>query len=220
MWRAVVFDFDGLILDTETNEFKAFQMVFEEHGHQLTLDRWSGCVGTDLSVYNPYDHLDELVGFALDREQVRSMHKANFARFMENETVRPGVVSFLEEAQALGLRIGLASSSSRAWVTGHLSRIGLMDYFETIHTKDDVAKVKPDPELYMRAVNSLEVQPFETVAFEDSPNGALAAHRAGLNCVIVPNSVTETLPFGTHNRRIASMADHSLSELLQQLRSS
>lgn len=220
MLRAVVFDFDGLILDTERIEFVAFQSIFEEHGHVLTLEKWSGCVGTDLSIYNPYDHLDELVGRALDREEIRSRRLSKLAQLIETEQARAGVEAYLQEAQALGLRIGLASSSTREWVTGHLSRIGLLDYFETIHTKDDVAKVKPDPELYRRAVESLGVSPEEAVAFEDSPNGALAAHRAGLKCVIVPNSVTETLLFGAHSLRLGSMADRTLGELLEALNAS
>ncbi|WP_127585577.1 HAD family hydrolase [Paenibacillus koleovorans] len=220
MLRAVVFDFDGLILDTETNEFNAFREVFEEHGHELTLERWSGCVGTDLSVYNPYDHLEEACGRVLDRELIRSTQKAKFLKRMESESVRVGVEAYLQEAKELGLRIALASSSSRAWVTGYLTAHGLLDYFETIHTKDDVAKVKPDPELYRRAVESLGVEPHEAVAFEDSPNGALAAHRAGLHCVIVPNAVTGTLSFGAHNVRLSSMADRSLRSLVEELNAS
>ncbi len=217
MLRAVVFDFDGLILDTESNELKAFQMVFEEHGHVLTLESWSGCVGTDLSIYNPYDHLNQLVGYELEREAVRAKHKSNFAKLMEKELIRPGVEAYLKEAQALGLRIALASSSSRQWVTGYLAQHGLLDYFETIHTKDDVEKVKPDPELYRRAVESLGVLPSEALAFEDSPNGSLAAHRAGLHCVIVPNWVTETLPFGQHNLRLLSMEERTLAEIVEMI---
>ncbi|MDF2670997.1 MAG: family hydrolase [Paenibacillus sp.] len=214
MLRAVIFDFDGLILDTESNELKAFQQIFDEHGHTLTLESWSGCVGTDLSVYNPYDHLNQLVGYELERDVIRARHKTNFSQLMEKEIVRPGVESYLKEAQALGLRIGLASSSSREWVTRYLTQHGLLEYFETIHTKDDVVKVKPDPELYVRAVDSLGVLPSEAVAFEDSPNGSLAAFRAGLHCVIVPNWVTESLTFGQHALRLVSMEERTLADVV------
>jgi HAD superfamily hydrolase (TIGR01509 family) len=220
MIRAVVFDFDGLILDTEKNEFRSFQQIYRQFGFELTLERWSGCVGTDQSVFNPYDDLERCIGKPLDREAIRTSHRRQFDEWMENERPLPGVETYLREAKNLGLKIGLASSSSRAWVTGYLQRHGLIDYFDCIRTRDDVEKVKPDPALYRLAVQCLGVEPTEAVAFEDSPNGALAAKRAGLYCVVVPNEVTAPLTFGEYDIRLRSLKDMPLSELIERLEKS
>ncbi|MEF3301658.1 HAD family hydrolase [Paenibacillus sp. GYB003] len=220
MIKALVFDFDGLILDTETNEYHAYAEAYRHHGAELPLERWSKVIGTDmLSVFDPLDDLEQRVGNPVDRERFRAMRRKLFEERMEREQLRPGVVSTLEQARRLGLAIGLASSSSSEWVIGYLEKFAIRDYFSVIRTRDYVAKVKPDPELYVQAVDRLGVLPEEALAFEDSPNGALAARRAGLHCVIVPNSVTESLPFGEHSKRIASMEGLDLSRLLEELAS-
>lgn len=218
MIQAVVFDFDGLILDTETNEFKAWQDVFRHYGAELALDVWSGVIGTDmLSVFDPYNHLAGLTGREIDRDAVRRMHKENFVKRMESEQIRPGVVSALDQARRLGLAIGLASSSSRDWVVGYLTKYGLRDCFDCIRTRDDVAKVKPDPELYILALECLGVKPREALAFEDSANGAAAAYAAGLHCVVVPNAVTEGLVFGPHSKRLSTLEGLDLQRLIEEL---
>lgn len=217
MIKAIVFDFDGLILDTETAEYETFREVYRRHGQDLPLDEWGKWIGTDGSGFNPYDHLDQLVGQPLVRENVRNLRKETFDRLMLDRDIRPGVREMLKSAQELGLRIGLASSATRAWVTGYLSQYGIIDYFECIWTRDDVTNAKPDPELYLRALTSLEVAPSEAIAFEDSPNGALAAKRAGMYCIIVPNPTTDRLVFGEHDLRIQSMHGVDLQELIASL---
>jgi HAD superfamily hydrolase (TIGR01509 family) len=218
MIRAIVFDFDGLILDTETNEYHAYADAYRHHGAELSLDVWSKVIGTDmLSVFDPYEHLEKSIGKPVDREQFQSMRRKLFAERMELEQLRPGVVSVLEQAKRLGLAVGLASSSSSDWVTGYLSKFGLQHYFSCIRTRDHVVNVKPDPELYRQAVENLGVEPGEALAFEDSANGAMAAHRAGLHCVIVPNSVTASLTFGPHSKRIDTMEGLDLRTLLAEI---
>ena len=98
----------------------------------------------------------------------------------------PGVLDYLRDAHRLGLKVGLASSSSCAWVEGHLVRLGLREYFDCVRARDDVSITKPDPALFLSAVETLGVQPCEAIAFEDSRNGLIAARRAGLHCVAVP----------------------------------
>jgi len=212
--RAVIFDFDGLILDTETPEYRSFSELFRMHGTELELEVWGRWVGTDAGAFNPYDLLDERVGRKLDREQVRASRRESYDALMAAQEVRPGVREYLADARRLGLGVGLASSSSRAWVTGYLERHGLLDAFDCIRTRDDAERVKPDPELYRQALDGLGVSPHEAVAFEDSPNGALAAKRAGMRCVVFPNELTAGLAFGAHDLKLASMADIRLQELL------
>lgn len=136
---------------------------------------------------------------------------------MKDESARPGVEAYLQAAKELGIKIGLASSSDYKWVSDHLKQIGLFDYFECIRTSDDVEEVKPNPELYLQTASRLGVEPKDCVAFEDSVNGSIAAKRAGMKCVIVPNKVTSTPQFEEYDVRLESMAEIELLQLFHQL---
>jgi len=218
-FKAIIFDFDGLILDTETAEYRACNDLYRQYGAEMPVEVWGRFVGTDASSFDLYAHLEECAGAAVDREAARAFCKARYDELIANERARPGVEDYLRDGRRLGLKIGLASSSSRAWVEGYLRQLGLESWFDCIRVRDDVAKVKPDPELYLKAAEALGVKPEEAVAFEDSPNGALAAKRAGLKCVIVPNELTCRLEFGEHDLRLSSMADMPLEEVLARLSS-
>lgn len=217
MIQAIVFDFDGLIFDTETAEFEAYSELYREHGQELSLKLWAECIGTYPSPFDPYEELQKLVGSPLDIDQLRIQRIAHFERRIGSKTLRPGVLDYLQTAKKLGIRIGLASSSTREWVTGYLRQFEIIDYFECIRTRDDVEKVKPDPALYLQAAACLGVKPENAVAFEDSPKGAQAAERAGLHCVIVPNDTTREFVFGKHDLRLNSMADLPFEELIAQI---
>jgi HAD superfamily hydrolase (TIGR01509 family) len=212
--KAVIFDFDGLILDTESNEYHAHSEMFKQFGVELPIEEWGKCIGTDASAFDVYAYLEGLVGKPVDRETLQKGRHDLFTKRMSTEEIRPGVLEYLQSAQALDLRIGLASSSSFDWVTGYLEIHNLAHFFETIRTREDVVKVKPSPELYQKALADLGVLPSEAIAFEDSPNGALAAKRAGMICVAVPNSITRHLIFGDIDHRIDSMDVMSLSEVI------
>jgi putative hydrolase of the HAD superfamily len=211
--KAVVFDFDGTLMDTESCAFDAFCGVYEEYGQQLLLEQWALGIGTVGGQYDPYSELEKLVGEKLDREAVRARFEAVHHEQLKNVTLRPGVKERLEEARRLGLSIGLASSSERAWVERHLRGQGIRDYFEAVHTSDDVERVKPDPALYRLALESLGVKGSETVAVEDSVNGLRAAKAAGLYGLVVPNRVTAHMNFGEADLVVASLADQSFAEL-------
>ncbi|CAG7649555.1 Validoxylamine A 7'-phosphate phosphatase [Paenibacillus solanacearum] len=216
MIKAIIFDFDGLILDTETPEFESFQEMYRAHGCELTLDVWGTCIGTGPEAFNPYDHLESLLGAAYDRESARTLRRERHERKMQDAELRPGVRQYLAQGQEMGLRIGLASSSTNEWVTKYLSRYGLLGEFECLCTRDMVARVKPDPELYLRALAALGVQPHEAIAFEDSPNGTLAAKRAGMFCVTIPNPVTAQLSFGEYDMRLDSMEQLSFPDVVRR----
>ncbi|MCZ8521477.1 MULTISPECIES: HAD family hydrolase [Paenibacillus] len=217
MIQGIVFDFDGLILDTETPEFESFQALYRRHGCELTLEVWGTCIGTGPSAFDPYQHLEDLFGSPYDREEARVWRRSYFDERMASAELRPGVLGYLQTAHEEGLRVGLASSSPKSWVTGHLAAKGILDAFECIRTADDVEQVKPDPALYLLALEGLGVSPGAAVAFEDSPNGALAAKRAGMFCVAVPNETTSSLPFGEVDLRIGSMSERSLLDIISIL---
>jgi HAD superfamily hydrolase (TIGR01509 family) len=217
--EAVVFDFDGLIVDTESAWYDALAELFREHGVYLPLEVWAQCVGTNHDAFDPYDYLEQLLGQPIDRAALKQLAASKHAAIMEQRPLRPGVESYLQAATEQGLKIGLASSSDRNWVERFLRHYDLIHYFECIRTADDVALVKPHPELYLQATAGLGVSPAKAVAFEDSPNGAKAAKAAGLRCVIVPNPITATLTFGEHDLRLNSMADKELAEVFDLLNS-
>lgn len=125
---------------------------------------------------------------------------------------------YLLEAKELGLNIGLASSSGREWVEGYLKKLNIFSYFDVIRTRDDVSRVKPDPELYVKAVEALGVAKSEVFAFEDSLNGLKAARAAGIQCVVVPNSVTAHLDFTDYSLKISSMSDLRLRQVLNSIK--
>jgi HAD superfamily hydrolase (TIGR01509 family) len=212
--KALVFDFDGTILDTETQHYNAFQEMYKEHGSELPLEVWGECIGTH-SGFNPYEYLEEQINKKLNHEELRIKKTERALALIKEQKPLPGIENYLKAAKEMGLKIGLASSSSRQWVMEHLERIGLSHYFEVIKTADDVEKVKPDPALYLKAVDELGVKPGEAIAFEDSVNGSLAAKKAGLYCVAIPNPVTRHMQFDEVDHQMESIAELELAALIQ-----
>ena len=215
--RAVVFDFDGLILDTETTDFQAWQEVYRQHGCELELEVWADCVGRPAGHFDPFDHLERLNGRPIDRERVRDQRSGRLRELNALQPVLPGVHDYLGKARELGLKIGLASSSDRAWVRGHLARLGLLDYFDTTKCVEDTGAHKPDPAPYLAVLDALVVGPNQAVAFEDSPHGVASAKAAGMRCVAVPNPVTRRLGLDRADLVLDSLAALSLPDLLARL---
>jgi len=215
--RLVVFDFDGLILDTEVPVYDAWREIYGEHGVSLAFDKWAQCIGT-ADVFDPCVDLATALGRALDAAALRGRHRVRTDALIAAQTILPGVREYVDAAQRLGLRLGVASSSSRRWVEGHLERLELRGCFDVIRCADDVPRVKPDPALYRAVLEATGVRPQDAVALEDSPNGVLAAKRAGLACVAVPNTLTARLDLSAADLRLVSLAELPLPELLVRLR--
>ena len=217
-FRAIVFDFDGLILDTERPEFEAWRHVFEHHGAEpLTVEEWAHCIGTR-DALDPLDILAERLGEPLpDRESAKAVGQPRRDELLALEEALPGVVSWLDEAASLDLAVGVASSSHLEWVRGHLERLELVDRFACLSCFDDVLQPKPAPDLYRAACESLGVSPRAAVAVEDSRNGILAAKAAGMAAVAVPHGLTAHLDFSEADLRLSSLAQMPLSEALSRL---
>ncbi len=213
---AVVLDFDGLILDTETPVFEAWRAAFSGHGQELSLDDWQHSLGTN-GGFDPMARLLDLTGGAVDREAVlREVQEAN-RRACDAQPLLPGVETLLAEAQGLGLGRAVASSSSRAWVLGWLARHGIGERFQVVCGRDDVAQVKPAPDLFLLAAERLGIAPAACLVFEDSPNGMRAARAAGMRCVAVPNALTRQLSLPDPDLVVASLAERSLASILAEL---
>ncbi|WP_336785475.1 HAD family hydrolase [Paenibacillus sp. MMO-177] len=212
--KAIVFDFDGLIIDTETVWYHAYKEVLQGYNVDFPLEVFVKCIGTDDATLNAF--IEDKLGLE-NIEIIMKLTKENHKSRMELLDIREGVREYLIEAKNLGLKIGLASSSSRQWVEGFLKQLHILDYFEVIKTGDQVEKVKPDPTLYIKTLEALNINANEAIAFEDSANGARAAIAAGLKCVIVTNEVTKEINFEKFHLRINSMREMSLSQVISHI---
>lgn len=211
--KGIIFDFDGLIFDTETPQYEVLQEIFLQHSGNLPLKRWQEEIGTH-SGFSPFDFLEQQIGKELNHDVLNKEFEHKYHHKLKSTRARDGVVDFLKAAKNLQLKVGLASSSSYEWVARHLRNLDLYNYFECIKTRDDVKRVKPDPELYLKAAACLGLDYKECLVFEDSANGAIAAKKACMSCVIVPNEITKDLEFCQVEHRIDSMGHTTLEEII------
>jgi HAD superfamily hydrolase (TIGR01509 family) len=216
--RALIFDFDGLMVDTEGPALESWQEIFAAHGCALPLSAWALCLGGSGAEFDPCAYLEEHSKRAINREAIRERRRQRKLELAMAQPLLPGVGEYIATARQLGLKLGVASSSGRQWVMGHLDRLGMSAHFDCVTCADDVTRVKPDPELYQTTLAVLDVRADQAVVLEDSPNGVLAAKRAGLFCIAVPNPITGQLCLDHADMRLTSLADVSLEMLLAQVR--
>ena len=217
MIDAVVFDFDGLILDTESVEFRASVEVFERYGCELTEDEFSVITG---SSWDGFAALAQRATVPIPpRSELRAAYEVRTRELHEELAVMPGVCEWIEEAKGHGLRVAIASTSSEKWVTDHLTRVGLIDAFEILSccALGKVMPAKPAPDCYRKACEDLGVSPDRALAIEDSINGLTAAKAAGLWCVAVPNPLTRRLDFSAADVLLTSLADATLGDVIGRL---
>ncbi|MCK5053437.1 MAG: HAD family hydrolase [Anaerolineales bacterium] len=213
--KALIFDFDGLILDTETALFRSWDEIFTEYGVSVSLFEWASLLGTSTDLPAAYEMIEEHIGGPVDRESIRAHRSQRELELLKSEEVMPGVVDLITEAKTRGLRLGVASSSDRKWVIGHLKQLGLHTYFESIRCADDVERTKPSPDLYLAVLRDMGLRPDQAIAFEDSLHGVNAVQQAGIFCVAVPNNVTRHLPMPEADLTVNSLLEMKLEEYLQ-----
>ncbi len=217
MLRALIFDFDGLMVDTESPALRAWQEVYRRHGQELPIGVWAQVIGTNEHRFDAMEHLEALHGAPLDRQSLYAVRDQLKTELTDAQQLLPGVRALVEHADASGVKLAVASSSSHLWVDAHLEVRGLLEAFDCIRCRDDVALTKPYPDLYLAALDCLGVAATEAVVFEDSPNGIAAARAAGIFVVAVPNAITATLDLTEANMRLNSLADLPSAELLAEL---
>lgn len=193
--KGIIFDFDGLIIDSETPIYKAWQKLYRTYGQELKMEDWVEVIGKSPDDHDPLVDLARLAGGEFDRQEAREKVNAWERSNVERQEPLPGVTEVIAAANLADLKLGIASSSSRRWVHKQLLRLGLLDQFDAICCSDDVEQAKPDPALYQLVLSEMSLTPGQAIVLEDSPNGMLAAKRAGLYCVAVPNRMTKDLSF-------------------------
>lgn len=217
MVKGLIFDFDGLVLDTETPAFLAWREVFARRGCEFPLGLWLDSIGRFPNPFDPCDRLEECLKRPVDRASLHREQQRREAELIAQESILPGVTDYLESAHGFHLKLGLASSSSREWVIRHLSHLGLAEAFDAIRTADEVARTKPDPELYLSVLAALALAPEEVVALEDSPHGVSAAKQAGIFCIAIPNPLTREIPIDHADLTLRSLAEVPLGRLLEMV---
>jgi putative hydrolase of the HAD superfamily len=217
MINALIFDFDGLILDTETAEIRTWQKMYAEYGHPFPQDEFIQTVGGfGLSNFDAARYLHEVTDGALNEEVVRQRFKNESGEEIRRSPILPGVEDILAEAKRRHMKLAVASSSKHAWVDTHLTRLGLFPQFDIVICSEDVpaGRTKPHPDLFLKALEELKAKVGEALIFEDSPHGVAAANAAGIAVVVAPNPTTIRMPFNGEYLKLKSLADLSLEEMM------
>jgi HAD superfamily hydrolase (TIGR01509 family) len=215
MIRALIFDFDGLILDTEAPLIDAYRDVHIAHGVAFDRTVFLRNVGHADYAFDPWH------GFSphADRAALEVERRAIKDQLILQQRVLPGVVALLDAARERKLRVGLASNSEHTWVEPHLARLGLLERFEFLACREDAPSPKPEPDLYKLVLNRFGLRGHEAIAFEDSQTGMLAAKRANCRVVTAPNSSTAHHDFTLADLRVSSLADVTLDDLIRRFES-
>jgi HAD superfamily hydrolase (TIGR01509 family) len=211
-FSAVLFDFDGVLVDTEWAIYQAWWRCFTQHGHDLPLEVYTRCIGSDFATWSPKTHLEDLSGLAFDWHNLDLLRQEEILQDLQGEPPMPGVVETLDRLTGTNTRRAVVSSSSHHWVDGWLEKLSLHRHFETTVCRGDAAQIKPAPDLYLEAARRLGLPPAECLVIEDSLNGVRAAKAAGMPVWVVPNRVTAGLDFS-----LADRVFRSLSEVAAQL---
>lgn len=214
--EAIIFDFDGLLMDTERCSLETWQHLWTDHGLELDVSTFFANHGGDITE-DRYALLAAAAGATFDRDASHARRLAHRDRLHASLGYRAGIEAWLARASALGIRLAIASSSSRAWLTSHLERVGDLSRFEVLAGGDEVADHKPDPAIYQLALERLDIDPHRAIAVEDTPHGVLAAHAAGLRCVAIPNLHPYPATFTAASLVVESAADLGLDALLARV---
>jgi HAD superfamily hydrolase (TIGR01509 family) len=216
--KALIFDFDGLIMDTESPEVDGWKAIYAEYGQEFPLQVWlRDVVGSTIANFDPAAHLAARLGRQLDLPALRSRVRQYRLQTLSTSPALPGVMDYIESAKRLGLRLAVASSSEHAWVEKYLRQLGLLAAFELLICRENVRHIKPEPDLFLAALEALNLQAGDVLVLEDSQNGVLAARRAGMRVVAVPNPITALGMIEGASLVLASLADLPLEDLLNQI---
>ena len=214
MIKGFVFDFDGLILDTEMPQFVCWKEVYARYGLPYTLQDWWKAIGTNHEIFDPARELRDQIGEEIDIEGINHWVVEQAVKMLADQPLCPGVKEFLEKSHVAKIPMTIASSSTFEWVAGYLTKFNLTNYFQEVFTSRDVKFVKPNPDLYLLATKYLHLTPDQVMAFEDSLNGLKAANAAGIFCTVIPSKLTRGMDFRLADRIIPSFVDLDLDEIL------
>lgn len=204
--QGIIFDFDGVLVDTEWAIYQSWVRLFEREGQQISIATYSPCLGAGYSHWNPADHLERLTGRSYDWDKENAARQAYIEAELERTGLMPGAAELLACCREQGIGITVASSSSRRWVGGWLDKLGITGLFRGVFCRTDGYPVKPNPALFLAAQSCLGLQKEQCLIVEDSENGTIAAQNAGIPCVAIPNRMTAASDFSRAAYRVESLA--------------
>lgn len=215
--RAILFDLDGLMVDSEPHSLASWHAVLSERGVTLTqvvIDQMFGLRQIEAArmLVDVYGLTEDPWSLARKKEKYQIRHLDGQIAAM------PGLFDLLEESERHGLLVAVASSGARRYVAAVLAALHLTDRFHTVVTGDDVINGKPAPDVFLAAARALRVEARDCLVLEDAPAGMQAAKAAGMRCVAVPNAHTSTLDLSSADFMLPSLL--AVRERLETLRSS
>jgi putative hydrolase of the HAD superfamily len=219
MIKAFIFDFDGLIIDTEYSSYQTWADIYQTYQIDLPMREWIKCVGSSNDEFDPIRYLRTQTNTFLDETQIRKEQFETHRSISHTMPIMPGVETYLNYAKQNYIKTAIASSSSYNWVASHLETKGLLSRFDLIITADDVERVKPAPDLFLKVKEELGLKDYEGVIFEDSAHGIEAAVLANLYAIAVPNRITKHLNFAKAHLVVKGLDALEPPELLRQLNS-
>ncbi len=212
--NALILDFDGTIIDTESPAFESTAQIWARHGVEFPMDWWLQGMGTDRKS-TWVKELENRLGRSIDHDSVMEERQQIKNEMTESQPVLPGILELLEAADRRGITMAVGSSSPHKWVDRHLKRVGLYERFSHVVCRDDVGGVsKPAPDVFVQALGLLGVNADSGAVIEDSPNGLKAALAAGLRTVVVPNPLVKHLDFSGAFARYEALDDLPPDQLL------
>lgn len=210
---ALIFDFDGTLIDTESVELASLQSMWRTHGLTLDKERWFGFLGLEAPDW--VSVLADELPDAADLVELRAALAADQRARSMRQPLRPGVRELFDLAVRHDIRLAISSNADRGRVNQVLTDKGLSDTFDVVVTREDVNQGKPAPDAYLRACSLLEAGPSECIAFEDSGPGMASAIAAGLRCVAVPTPFTTTHDFSAADIVVNDLSEISHSEIVE-----
>jgi putative hydrolase of the HAD superfamily len=205
--KAVLFDFDGVILDTEWPIYQTWLKLFQSEGQDLPIETYVQCIGSDFDTWSPEKHLEDLTGKNYNWDEINPPRQVEIRAALENPIALPGVRELFEHLYELEIPILVVSSSSHDWVDNWLEKMHLMDMVQTTVCRGDAPRIKPAPDLYLEAVRQVEVAAEDCLVIEDSLNGTKAGFAAGCQTLVVPSRLTSCLDFSIADNVIASLKE-------------
>jgi HAD superfamily hydrolase (TIGR01509 family) len=217
MIRAIVFDFDGLILETERSQYEAWRELFTSFGRELPIQAWLDVMGKPVRIDLFPRRLAGELERDMDIDALIERYRKIVAKRLGAQLIQPGIQQVIMDARAMGLKLAVASGSTHRWVDGHLQRLGLFDYFDHTTCSEDTDKHKPNPDPYQHACRALGVPTDSALALEDSALGITAAKAAGMFALAVPTEMTRDQCFDHADLVLDSLEGVPLEEMIQRI---
>ena len=206
---AVLFDFDGIIVDTEWVIYETWLDLYQEHGQALPLETYNQCIGSDFDTWSPETHLEELTGKSFDWPEINVARNVVIRKNLEGAPAIPGVLNALDWLGQQNIPLAVVSSSSHHWVDGWIATLSLTNRFTTTVCRGDAPRIKPAPDLYLEAARQLDLPAENCLVIEDSVNGIKSARAANMQTIAVPNRITADCDFSHAHQVITSLEELS-----------